>query len=281
MENSNSREYLEKITSAVIDNLRQTGPAPSVQMQDVPRKPFGGMTDEEEAELDDLDEDEHKDERMTEHRWDKRVENGAEFEPSDDEDMAGANGATRKNGNKRTFTDYRKDTEEPAGKESGPIEAGEKASDENTLDDAQNPDDTIEDITAADETEKEPAKDKGQEETKAPEAAKVDGDGDVGMADSANTEEPATIKQEEGEPEAVPEPSSNEKDSESKEPEVSTDAPAEKKEAAAEDSVADATTEKVADAPEEAAKTDEAADAMDVDTEKSKDGASKEAAASS
>ena len=48
MENSNSREYLEKIKYAVIENLRNTVPAPSVQMQDVPRQPFGGMTDEEE-----------------------------------------------------------------------------------------------------------------------------------------------------------------------------------------------------------------------------------------
>ncbi|KAH7326439.1 hypothetical protein B0I35DRAFT_346815, partial [Stachybotrys elegans] len=85
MENSNSREYLEKITAAVIDNLRQTGPVPSVQMQDVPRKPLGGMTDEEEAELDDLDEDENKDVRTTQHRWEKRVQNEAEFEPSEDE----------------------------------------------------------------------------------------------------------------------------------------------------------------------------------------------------
>ena len=90
MENSNSREYLEKIKAAVIDNLRQTGPAPSVQMQDVPRKPFGGMTDEEEAELDDMDEDKNKDQRMTEHRWDKHVENPAEFEDSDDDEMARA-----------------------------------------------------------------------------------------------------------------------------------------------------------------------------------------------
>ncbi|EGR48353.1 uncharacterized protein TRIREDRAFT_48386, partial [Trichoderma reesei QM6a] len=95
MENSNSREYLEKITAAVIDNLRHTGPAPSVQMQDVPRKPFGGMTDEEEAELDDLDEDENKDVRMSERQWDKHVENGAEFDASDDEDMAAENGKTR------------------------------------------------------------------------------------------------------------------------------------------------------------------------------------------
>ncbi|KAG6071874.1 hypothetical protein E4U33_003466 [Claviceps sp. LM78 group G4] len=107
MENSNSRDYLEKITAAVIDNLRQTGPAPSVQMQDVPRRPFGGMTDEEEAELDDLDEDENKDVRMSEHRWDKHIENGAEFEPSDDDEMASANGATRSSSTKRVFTDFK------------------------------------------------------------------------------------------------------------------------------------------------------------------------------
>jgi histone deacetylase 1/2 len=110
MENSNSREYLEKITAAVIENLRQTAPAPSVQMQDVPRQPFGGMTDEEEAELADLDSDENKDVRVSIMASDKGVEHEAEFEPSEDENMAEYR--THQNGVKRSFTDYRDGAED-------------------------------------------------------------------------------------------------------------------------------------------------------------------------
>ena len=212
MENSNSREYLEKITAAVIDNLRQTGPAPSVQMQDVPRKPFGGLTDEEEAELDDMDEDENKDVRMTEHRWDKQVENGAEFEPSDDDEMASAHGATRLNGNKRSFNDSKK-TE---GDEKESVDQEEQETGTETpkeKEDARNQevaepethdvnDDTIEDVGATEGQEKDTVEaDKDVQQT---EDQKVDADGDVGMEDSNGPDE-TTIKKEEGEPEPVAE----------------------------------------------------------------------------
>jgi histone deacetylase 1/2 len=242
MENSNSREYLEKITAAVIDNLRHTGPAPSVQMQDVPRKPFGGMTDEEEAELDDLDEDENKDVRMSERQWDKHVENGAEFDASDDEDMAAENGKTRSKGNKRTFTDFRTGEPEEKSERPSPVPAAAAAatatatatataatngdaSEAPAAEDAHDiNDDTIEDFAAAgeqdkasadkmDETkepekEKEPeaeaAKEDEPEKEQEPEKATVDDDGDVGMADSEPKDE-MTIKKEDVEPEPVPE----------------------------------------------------------------------------
>ncbi|KJZ77013.1 hypothetical protein HIM_03334 [Hirsutella minnesotensis 3608] len=204
MENSNSREYLEKITAAVVDNLRQTGPAPSVQMQDVPRKPFGGMTDEEEAELDDLDEDENKDTRMTEHRWDKRVENGAEYDVSDDEDMSRANGATRRKSTKRSFTDFRKgenggDSHHALSREP---KSNDKAKEQVELESHDVNDDTIEDLSATQDNEKESAKD---EEPQQPSKQQVDEDGDVGMAESGPVEE-APIKKEEIEPEAASEP---------------------------------------------------------------------------
>ncbi|KAL6877142.1 hypothetical protein J3F83DRAFT_728286 [Trichoderma novae-zelandiae] len=243
MENSNSREYLEKITAAVIDNLRHTGPAPSVQLQDVPRKPFGGMTDEEEAELDDLDEDENKDVRMSERQWDKHVENGAEFEASDDEDMAADNGKTRGKGHKRTFTDFRKDEPEEKSERPSPAAAEADATnsgaaeapvvEDNTHD---NNDDTIEDFAVPGEREKTPVDKMGEskepeqekeavmevgaemeveaeaeaekeataEKEKDVEMEKVDDDGDVGMADSEPKEE-MTIKKEDVEPEPVPE----------------------------------------------------------------------------
>ncbi|OAA62871.1 histone deacetylase rpd3 [Niveomyces insectorum RCEF 264] len=106
MENANSYEYLEKIKIAVIENLKKTAPAPSVQMQDVPRQGLG-MTDEEEAELDDLDEDENKDQRMTQRQWEKNRVRPEEFEESDDEDMAQANGVNYDGPKRRSILDYR------------------------------------------------------------------------------------------------------------------------------------------------------------------------------
>ncbi|KAG6031603.1 histone deacetylase [Claviceps citrina] len=203
MENSNSREYLEKITAAVIDNLRQTGPAPSVQMQDVPRRPFGGMTDEEEAELDDLDEDENKDVRMTEHRWDKHVENGAEFEPSDDDEMASANGATRSSSNQRILTDFKnaEEAENHGNKSPKSQQDDNKRPVEAEGHDAN--DDTIEDVSTA----QEPVADVPEENKEDPEPGRqiVDADGDVGMTDNDVAADEKAVKTEEAEPEPTSE----------------------------------------------------------------------------
>ncbi|KAK7757005.1 histone deacetylase [Diatrype stigma] len=107
MENANSPEYLEKIKNQLVENLRLTVHVPSVQMQDVPRQSLGAMSDEDDAELDDLDEDENKDTRMTQRRWEQRIERDNEYEDSDNEDMDKANGVMR-NGRARTnFHDYR------------------------------------------------------------------------------------------------------------------------------------------------------------------------------
>lgn len=219
MENSNSREYLEKITAAVIDNLRQTGPAPSVQMQDVPRKPFGAMTDEEEAELDDLDEDENKDVRMSENQWDKHIEHPAEYEPSDDDDLARQHGATRLNGNKRSFTDYGNkgegadadaadpdvadpDAADADGKRAKTVEPVEETGDEAAMDETHDPnDDTIDDVGNGEKTEKEPESEAAPVNELVKEA--VDEEGDIGMAEPEPTpaEDSTIIKKEDGEPE--------------------------------------------------------------------------------
>ncbi|OAQ97601.1 hypothetical protein LLEC1_05933 [Akanthomyces lecanii] len=270
MENSNSREYLEKITAAVIDNLRNTGPVPSVQMQDVPRKPFGGMTDEEEAELDDLDEDENKDVRMTEHRWDKRIENGAEFEPSDDDELARANGATRQSSNKRTFTDFEKDTEDEHAANS--VEAAEGKTAEASPEESHDVnDDTIEDIGAM-EPEKASAAEFSVEKA---DTAKTDGDGDVGMTDSAPVEEEAKIKEEELETENAPAPAAA---AATAEPEKPAEEPTGKKD----DTNTSKDTEKPArdeesksDKTDSADKEEQPADAMDVDGDKEKEGEAK------
>jgi histone deacetylase 1/2 len=270
MENSNSREYLDKITAAVIDNLRQTGPAPSVQMQDVPRKPFGGMTDEEEAELDDLDEDENKDVRMSERQWEKRVENSAEFEASDDDEMARSHGATRQNGNKRPFTDYGNEEAENGGdKRTRTAPTSPKDAEETTAtDNAHDPnDDTIEEIASAEKNEPEVAQE--EDETKKPPKEATDNDGDVGMTDSGPAEDSTTIKKEDGEPEAAPAAPAPEKEDgdnsgdaateERKPDEPSKETPKE----------AEAAPERTPQ-PEEKPKEADAPEAMDVDTEKDK-----------
>ena len=97
MDNANSPEYLRKIRSQVIENLKRTTFAPSVQMTDVPRDPEG-MDDEADAVLDDLDEDDNKDQRYTKRRWDKYVEKDGELSESEDEEENESNGVRRQLG---------------------------------------------------------------------------------------------------------------------------------------------------------------------------------------
>ncbi|KAJ0420001.1 hypothetical protein BJY00DRAFT_146396 [Aspergillus carlsbadensis] len=97
MDNANTREYLDKIRTQVVENLKRTAFAPSVQMTDVPRDPLvDGMDDEAEAILDDLDEDENKDKRFTKRRFDQYIEKPGELSDSEDEDENAANGVSRK-----------------------------------------------------------------------------------------------------------------------------------------------------------------------------------------
>ena len=101
MDNANSTDYLQKIKIQVIENLRQTVHAPSVQQTEVPRDPEG-FNEEADAELDDLDEDENPDARFTKRRWDKYVEKDGELSDSEDEEENEANGVRRqRNGPKR------------------------------------------------------------------------------------------------------------------------------------------------------------------------------------
>ncbi|KAE8351447.1 hypothetical protein BDV28DRAFT_19256 [Aspergillus coremiiformis] len=96
MDNANTKEYLEKIRVQVVENLKRTSFAPSVQMTDVPRDPLvEGMDDEADAILDDLDEDENKDKRFTKRRFDQYVEKPGELSDSEDEDENAANGVRR------------------------------------------------------------------------------------------------------------------------------------------------------------------------------------------
>jgi histone deacetylase 1/2 len=105
MDNANSPEYLEKIKVQVIENLKRTAFAPSVQLTDVPRD----NDEENEAFLDDLDEDENKDKRHTKRRFDQYIEKEGELYDSDDEEMNAANGIRRPPGaqKRRNRMDYR------------------------------------------------------------------------------------------------------------------------------------------------------------------------------
>ncbi|KAL6714170.1 histone deacetylase [Lecanora helva] len=94
MDNANTPEYLEKIKIQVIENLKRTTFAPSVQMTDVPRDPEG-INDEADGQLDDADEDENPDSRYTKRRWDKYVEKDGELSDSEDEEENQANGVHR------------------------------------------------------------------------------------------------------------------------------------------------------------------------------------------
>lgn len=93
MDNANTKDYLDKIRAQVVENLKRTAFAPSVQMTDVPRDPLvDGMDDEADAILDDLDEDENKDKRYTKRRFDQYIEKPGELSDSDDEEETAANG---------------------------------------------------------------------------------------------------------------------------------------------------------------------------------------------
>lgn len=202
MENSNSFEYLEKIKAAVIENLRHTVPAPSVQMQDVPRHSLGGaMTDEEEAELDDLDEDENPDTRLTQRRWDQRTQNAAEYEESDDEDMDAAHGKTKpRNAKKRTFTDFGKTVDETTA--SG-VETPVNGTD--LKEDAPNAEPHVDaDVSLDKPVEEEDATDKevapvDDSSTTKPDEGAGDKDGDVEMDNATDATDTVAIKGEEAE----------------------------------------------------------------------------------
>ncbi|KAH6650484.1 hypothetical protein F5144DRAFT_588949 [Chaetomium tenue] len=205
MENANSYEYLEKIKIAVIENLKRTAHAPSVQMQDVPRQSMG-MSDDQEAELDDRDEEENPDARLTQRQWEKRVERQDEYEESDDEDMARANGVYKPDGRSRQDTNFR-----PNNKDDGTMEVDSRAATppEPAAEAPVDNDDPmmeeelaevlaeVAEMEAQDAATAEKAASEQAAETEKP---KIDGDGDVDMteATSAEAKEPeATIKREE------------------------------------------------------------------------------------
>lgn len=110
MDNANTKEYLDKIRNQVVENLKRTAFAPSVQMTDVPRDPLvEGMDDEADAIMDDLDEDENKDKRFTKRRFDQYIQKTGELSDSEDEEENATNGVLRQPGaaRRRNQVNYR------------------------------------------------------------------------------------------------------------------------------------------------------------------------------
>lgn len=122
MDNANTKDYLDKIRSQVVENLKRTAFAPSVQMTEVPRNPLlDGMDDEADDVLDDLDEDENKDKRFTQRRFDQYVEKPGELSDSEDEEENAANGVRRQPNvlRRRNQANYRNLGATDSGLESG------------------------------------------------------------------------------------------------------------------------------------------------------------------
>ena len=187
MENANSYEYLEKIKINVIENLKRTAFAPSVQMQDVPRQGLG-MSDEQEDEEDDLDADENKDVRMTQRQLEKSTQRPEDaLYESDDDEMAAANGVYKNAKTRRSILDHpnpHADVELDSGIATPVRNGNGNGVPAASIEPA---DDTMVDDTAADV----------QDTTKTAASPKANGDGDVDMIDAAEPAVDATVKNEE------------------------------------------------------------------------------------
>jgi histone deacetylase 1/2 len=109
MENANSHDYLHKIKSTVIENIRRTG-KPSVEaFTDIPPGLDRRMDSDAEDEDDDLDTDLNPDVRMTQRQRDQQIEHEGElYEESDDEDYKNSLGVRAQPGVKkrRHITDF-------------------------------------------------------------------------------------------------------------------------------------------------------------------------------
>lgn len=113
MENANSHDYLHKIKTTVIENIRRTG-RPSVEAfttipgQSLPSLARGEESDEEDAD-DDMDADLNRDVRRTQRQRDKEIEREGElYEDSEDEDYKNGLGVRAQPGVKkrRNITDF-------------------------------------------------------------------------------------------------------------------------------------------------------------------------------
>ncbi len=193
MDNANTPEYLEKIKIQVIENLKRTAHAPSVQMTDVPRDPEG-MNDEADAELDDADEDDNPNVRYTKRRWDKYTEKDGELSDSEDEDENEANGVLRQPNapKRRNMMDFQNSHAAPDDMFNG------KETDvhSHTASDNERDGEAHSDVSEADTFD-------GAREDTPQSSGKGEDDEDVEMVDDAGAAEPAPLA-ENGPQEATP-----------------------------------------------------------------------------
>ena len=155
----------------MIENLKRTTFAPSVQMTDVPRDPEG-MNDEADAELDDADEDENADSRYTKRRWDKYIEKEGELSDSEDEDENEANGVRRQPNapkRRRNMMDYQNSHAAPddnlASGGGSPGSGRSRNGSANGIDSHTASDEGREGSPLSDESEKEPYEDGAPEDS--------------------------------------------------------------------------------------------------------------------
>ncbi|KAH3950075.1 hypothetical protein HBH98_024210 [Parastagonospora nodorum] len=117
MENANSHDYLHKIKSTVIENIRRTG-RPSVEaFTNIPNA-LPRMADSDgEDEDDDLDADMNPDVRMTQRQRDEHIERDGElYDESDDEEYKNSLGVRAQPGVKkrRNISDFPNPNAAPA-----------------------------------------------------------------------------------------------------------------------------------------------------------------------
>ncbi|KAF1916542.1 hypothetical protein BDU57DRAFT_516716 [Ampelomyces quisqualis] len=117
MENANSHDYLHKIKSTVIENIRRTG-RPSVEaFTNIPPGLNRRADSDVEDEDDDIDADLNRDVRMTQRQRDKEIERDGElYDESDDEEYKNSLGVRAQPGVKkrRNITDFPNPNAAPA-----------------------------------------------------------------------------------------------------------------------------------------------------------------------
>ncbi|OSS52478.1 hypothetical protein B5807_02500 [Epicoccum nigrum] len=103
MENANSHDYLHKIKSTVVDNIRRTGKPSTEAFTTIPDNPIGMTnTDEDSDREDDLDADLNPDVRSTERQLDRRMEHEGElYDESDDDEYKNGLGVRAQPGKQR------------------------------------------------------------------------------------------------------------------------------------------------------------------------------------
>ncbi|PGH05834.1 histone deacetylase RPD3 [Polytolypa hystricis UAMH7299] len=199
MDNANSKEYLDKILAQVVENLKRTAFAPSVQMTDVPREPMlEGIDDEADAILDDLDEDENKDKRFTKRRFDQYIEKEGELSDSEDEEENAANGVRRQpNGIRRRNQISYRNLDADSGIESGVVTPREESS---LPDEDLGADEKMEDVEDLEAPQEKPTPSPPLSATRSESRADVD-DASVERNDTAA---PAAEQEQQPVPEPVP-----------------------------------------------------------------------------